>query len=200
MYRNFIKPSADFLFALMLILLLLPIFMLLIVLLYFFQGGNPFFTQARPGKNEKIFKLYKFRTMKNTKGADGILLPDNERITKIGKFVRSTSLDEIPQLFNVFLGEMSFIGPRPLLVKYLPLYNAEQKKRHLVKPGISGLAQVKGRNQISWENKFKLDVQYVETQNFMLDLSILFLTLKKVLFREDINAAENQTMKPFKIK
>lgn len=200
MYRNFIKPSADFLFALMLILLLLPIFMLLIVLLYFFQGGNPFFTQARPGKNEKIFKLYKFRTMKNTKGADGILLPDNERITKIGKFVRSASLDEIPQLFNVFLGEMSFIGPRPLLVKYLPLYNAEQKKRHLVKPGISGLAQVKGRNQISWENKFKLDVQYVETQNFMLDLSILFLTLKKVLFREDINAAENQTMKPFKIK
>lgn len=200
MYRNFIKPSADFLFALILIVILLPIFMVLIILLYFFQGGNPFFTQERPGKNEKIFKLYKFRTMKNTKGADGILLPDNERITKIGKFVRSTSLDEIPQLFNVFLGEMSFIGPRPLLVKYLPLYNAEQKKRHLVKPGISGLAQVKGRNQISWENKFKLDVQYVETQNFMLDLSILFLTLKKVLFREDINAAENQTMKPFKIK
>ena len=198
MYRLFIKPLADFLFALILILLLLPIFMVLIVLLYFFQGGNPFFTQDRPGKNEKIFKLYKFRTMKNTKDADGILLPDNERITKIGKFVRSASLDELPQLFNVVLGQMSFIGPRPLLVKYLPLYNAEQKKRHNVKPGISGLAQVKGRNQITWESKFKLDVHYVENQNFMLDLQVLFLTFKKVLFREDINASADQTMKPFK--
>jgi lipopolysaccharide/colanic/teichoic acid biosynthesis glycosyltransferase len=198
MYSLFIKPLADFLFALILILLLLPIFMVLIVLLYFFQGGNPFFTQARPGKNEKVFKLYKFRTMKNTKGTDGILLPDNERITKIGKFVRSSSLDELPQLFNVVLGQMSFIGPRPLLVKYLPIYNEEQKKRHNVKPGISGLAQVKGRNQITWESKFKLDVHYVENQNFMLDLQVLFLTFKKVLFREDINASADQTMKPFK--
>jgi|TARA_B110000908_G_C10260065_1_gene458542 lipopolysaccharide/colanic/teichoic acid biosynthesis glycosyltransferase len=172
--------------------------MLLVIFLLFFQGGNVFFTQLRPGKNEEIFKLYKFKTMKDTISTDGELLPDHLRTTRIGKFVRSTSLDEIPQLLNVLKGEMSFIGPRPLLIKYLPMYNNEQRKRHDVKPGITGLAQVKGRNKITWDKRFELDLEYVNNQGFILDLQIFLLTIKKVILREDINTSNNETMKSFK--
>jgi lipopolysaccharide/colanic/teichoic acid biosynthesis glycosyltransferase len=158
---------------------------------------NPFFFQKRPGREEKIFKLIKFKTMTNDIDRDGKLLSDEVRLTKIGIFIRKTSLDEIPQLINVLKGEMSFIGPRPLLVEYLPLYNIEQKKRHKVKPGITGWAQVNGRNAISWEKRFEYDVWYVENMSFLLDLKILFLTLKKVLVSEGINSGTNVTMEKF---
>ena len=198
MYNFFFKPLFDFTFALILFTLIFPIFMLLVIFLLFFQGGNVFFTQLRPGKNEEIFKLYKFKTMKDTISTDGELLPDHLRTTRIGKFMRSTSLDEIPQLLNVLKGEMSFIGPRPLLIKYLPMYNNEQRKRHDVKPGITGLAQVKGRNKITWDKRFELDLEYVNNQSFILDLQIFLLTIKKVILREDINTSNNETMKSFK--
>lgn len=197
MYKNFIKPFFDRLFALLALVLASPFFILIVLLLALFQDGKVFFTQDRPGKNAEIFKLIKFKTMRDDRDENGNLLPDHERLTMIGKFVRKTSLDELPQLINVMMGQMSFVGPRPLLIEYLPLYTKEQAKRHLVTPGISGWAQVNGRNAISWEEKFSLDVWYVEHQSFMLDLKIIFLTVLKVFKAEGISASGEATIKKF---
>ena len=164
----------------------------------FTNQGKPFFIQRRPGKNEKIFKLIKFKTMNDRKGKDGELLPDSDRLTRLGKFIRKTSLDEIPQLYNVLKGEMSLIGPRPLRVHYLTLYDDIQKKRHNVKPGITGWAQVNGRNSISWSNKFKLDIYYVKNISFMLDIKIFFLTIRKVILRDGITKPGQVTTEAFK--
>ncbi len=197
MYKNILKPVFDFLLALALILILSPIFVLLIVLLYFFNQKNVFFFQDRPGKNERIFKIIKFKTMTDQKDKYGNLLPDEFRLTKMGKFVRKTSLDELPQLFNVLKGDMSFIGPRPLLVPYLPIYNEEQKKRHLIKPGITGWAQVNGRNTITWTQKFIYDVYYVDNISIALDAKIFLLTIKKVIKSEGINTVGQATTERF---
>src|SRR5690554_6818042 len=180
MYKSFFKPTLDFLIALIGLLILSPIFLFVMIALTIANNGKPFFFQKRPGKNEKIFSIIKFKTMNDKKDVQGNLLSDAERLTSIGAFVRKTSLDEIPQLINVLKGEMSLIGPRPLRTYYLPLYNDVQKKRHNVKPGITGWAQVNGRNAISWTQKFKYDVWYIENISFMLDMKILFLTIKKV--------------------
>lgn len=198
MYKNIIKPSFDFLLSLALILVLSPVFILLIVLLYIFNQKNVFFFQERPGKNERVFRIIKFKTMTDERNEHGHLLPDELRLTKMGKFVRKTSLDELPQLLNVLKGDMSFIGPRPLLVSYLPLYNSEQKRRHLIKPGITGWAQVNGRNAISWEKKFEYDVWYVDHLTFLLDIKILLLTVKKVIKSEGINTDGQATTESFK--
>ena len=171
-YSKILKPLIDFLISLIALLIFLPFGILIVLFLAIANRGEVFFTQDRPGKHGKVFKVIKFKTMNNLKDSDGKLLPDNQRITKTGKFVRSTSLDEIPQLINVLKGDMSLIGPRPLLVKYLPLYSAHQAKRHNVKPGITGWAQVNGRNAISWEQKFDYDVWYIENLSFKLDLKI----------------------------
>lgn len=187
MYKNYIKRILDILVALMGLLILSPIFILVTIALYFANQGKPFFFQARPGKNERIFKIIKFKSMNDKKDADGNLLPDAERLTKVGSFVRKTSLDEIPQLINVLKGDMSLIGPRPLLVQYLPLYNEEQKRRHDVRPGITGWAQVNGRNAISWQQKFQYDVYYVNHISLKLDLKILLMTVKKVFNKEGIS-------------
>lgn len=196
-YKNFIKPFFDFVIALIAFTILLPIFILIIVLLFFANKGKPFFTQLRPGKNEVIFRLIKFKTMTDKKDTDGNLLPDAKRLTAVGKFVRRTSLDEIPQLINVIKGDMSLIGPRPLLVAYLPLYNHVQKRRHEVKPGITGWAQVNGRNAISWKKKFEYDVWYVDNVSFKLDMKIIFKTIQKVIVGEGISQEGQATMKPF---
>ena len=198
MYRNIIKPVLDFLTALIAFIVLSPIFVVVMVGLWFANNGKPFFYQLRPGKGERIFRIIKFKTMNDCCDANGQLLPDAERLTKIGAFVRKTSLDEIPQLLNVLKGDMSVIGPRPLLPQYLPLYNETQKRRHEVKPGITGWAQVNGRNAISWEKKFELDVWYVDHQSFVLDLKILFLTVKKVFIREGISQEGQATMEEFR--
>lgn len=198
MYRNILKPIFDYTFSFLLILILSPLFLLLIVLLYFFNQKNVFFFQSRPGKNERIFQIIKFKTMTDEKDQQGNLLPDEKRLTKMGKFVRKTSLDELPQLFNVLKGDMSFIGPRPLLVSYLDLYNNEQKRRHNIKPGITGWAQVNGRNAITWQQKFIFDVFYVDNISFALDFKIFFLTIKKVLKSEGINTAGVATTESFK--
>ena len=198
MYKNIIKPFFDFLIAFCLLLVASPLFLLVCLGLFWAQNGKVFFTQKRPGKNERIFSILKFKTMTDQKDQQGNLLPDAERLTHIGKFVRKTSLDELPQLINVLKGEMSMVGPRPLLPEYLFLYNEEQKRRHVVKPGITGWAQVNGRNAISWEDKFQFDVWYVENQSFGLDLKILFLTVKKVFRSEGINTAGQATTEPFK--
>tara|TARA_B100000949_G_scaffold217057_1_gene214410 strand:+ start:182 stop:787 length:606 start_codon:yes stop_codon:yes gene_type:complete len=198
MYKNIIKPFFDFLIAFFLLLMASPLFLLVCLGLFWAQNGNVFFTQKRPGKNERIFSILKFKTMTDQKDQQGNLLPDAERLTHIGKFVRKTSLDELPQLINVLKGEMSMVGPRPLLPEYLSLYNEKQKRRHAVKPGITGWAQVNGRNAISWEDKFQFDVWYVAHQSFGLDLKILFLTVKKVFRSEDINTAGQATTEPFK--
>ncbi|GGE00543.1 sugar transferase [Planktosalinus lacus] len=198
MYKTLTKPSLDHLYALIALLLLSPVFLLVTLALTIANNGNPFFIQARPGKNGRIFNIIKFKTMTDAKDAQGDLLPDAERLTGVGKFVRKTSLDELPQLLNVLKGDMSFVGPRPLLPEYLPLYNEEQRKRHDVKPGITGWAQVNGRNAISWEQKFALDVWYVEHQSFVLDLKILFLTIKKVFVSEGINTTGQATTERFK--
>lgn len=198
MYKNIIKPFFDFLIAFFLLLMASPLFLLVCLGLFWAQNGKVFFTQKRPGKNEQIFSTLKFKTMTDQKDQQGNLLPDAERLTHIGKFVRKTSLDELPQLINVLKGEMSMVGPRPLLPEYLFLYNEEQKRRHVVKPGITGWAQVNGRNAISWEDKFQFDVWYVENQSFGLDLKILFLTVKKVFKSEGINTAGQATTEPFK--
>lgn len=191
------KRIFDLVLSLLLIILFLP-FIIVTALLIFLKMGRPIvFTQDRPGLNEKIFKIYKFRTMTNERDKNGELLPDNYRLKGIGKFIRSTSLDELPQLFNVLKGDMSFVGPRPLLIEYLPLYNQEQKKRHNVKPGITGWAQVNGRNAISWKEKFKLDVWYVDNQSFALDIKILWLTFLKVVKRSDISSTTSVTMEKF---
>lgn len=192
------KRVFDFTVALCALLTLLPVIIIVALLIRFKLGSPIFFTQDRPGLNCKIFKMIKFRTMLDGKDKQGNLLPDHERMTKFGAFLRSTSLDELPGLFNVLKGDMSLVGPRPLLVQYLPLYNAEQARRHDVRPGITGWAQVNGRNAISWEDKFKLDVWYVDNQSFWLDLKILFLTVKKVFVREGISADGHVTIEPFK--
>ncbi len=197
MYEKFFKPLFDKILALILIIIFAPIMIIVAILIYIWDGRPIIFTQARPGLNEKIFKIYKFRTMTNEKDEFGNLLPDEKRLNGIGKIIRSLSLDELPQLFNVLKGDMSFIGPRPLLVEYLELYNEEQKKRHLVKPGITGLAQVKGRNAISWRKKFKYDVFYVNHLSFKLDLYIICLTILKVIKREGISQEGQATMEKF---
>lgn len=198
MYKFFFKSFLDFLISLIGLIVIFPIFLLVFFVLFFANQGSPFFFQIRPGKNEKLFKIIKFKTMNNKKDKNGELLPDAQRLTKVGSFVRKTSLDEIPQLINVLKGDMSLIGPRPLLPQYLPLYNEFQKKRHDVRPGITGWAQVNGRNAISWEQKFEYDVWYVNNSNFALDCKIFFLTVKKVFKSEGISAADNITMEIFK--
>nr|WP_315011438.1 sugar transferase [uncultured Capnocytophaga sp.] len=186
MYRNIIKPVLDFLTALIAFIVLSPIFVVVMIGLWFANNGKPFFYQLRPGKGERIFRIIKFKTMNDRCDANGQLLPDAERLTKIGAFVRKTSLDEIPQLLNVLKGDMSLIGPRPLLVKYLPYYSKREQLRHTVRPGITGLAQVNGRNKLNWDDRLELDAQYVENLSFLLDIKILFRTIINVLLRKDI--------------
>lgn len=197
MYKNYLKRIFDFIAALLALLLFLPIFVLVTIGLFIANDGKPFFFQIRPGKNEKLFQIIKFKTMNDKKDSNGELLSDAERLTKLGRFVRKTSLDEIPQLLNVLKGDMSLIGPRPLLTEYLPLYNEVQKKRHEVRPGITGWAQVNGRNAISWSQKFEFDVWYVNNCTFVLDLKILFLTIKKVFISEGISQEGQATAEKF---
>jgi lipopolysaccharide/colanic/teichoic acid biosynthesis glycosyltransferase len=197
MYLKFIKPFIDFLVAFVAFLLLLPVFLLVTALLSIANQGKPFFFQPRPGKDGRVFKVIKFKTMNDLKDAHGNLLPDERRLTPVGQFVRKTSVDEIPQLLNVIKGDMSLVGPRPLLVEYLPLYNKAQQRRHEVRPGITGWAQVNGRNAISWEEKFSYDVWYVDNISFKLDLKIIFLTVAKVFKSEGISAAGAVTMPRF---
>ena len=198
MYKTYVKRIFDFTAALIGLLLLSPIFLIVTIGLYFANQGKPFFFQKRPGINGKIFSIIKFKTMNDKRDPQGNLLPDAERLTPIGAFVRKTSLDEIPQLLNVLKGEMSLIGPRPLLPEYLKLYNDFQKRRNDVKPGITGWAQVNGRNAISWEKKFELDVWYVDHISFLLDMKIFFLTIKKVVVKEGISQEGEATMEMFK--
>lgn len=197
MYKNFFKRFFDFFIALIGLIVLSPIFIGVTIGLYFATQGKPFFFQARPGLNEKIFKIIKFKTMNDKKDSNGNLLPDAVRLTPIGAFVRKTSLDEIPQLINVLKGDMSLIGPRPLLPQYLPLYNAHQKRRHEVRPGITGWAQVNGRNAISWTKKFELDVWYVDHVSFATDVKVFLMTFKKVFKSEGISADGHVTIEPF---
>lgn len=219
MYKHFFKRFLDFWISLIVLIIISPILLLVTIWLHFANKGNnnvndnlnlnerkgwlkrwldlAIFLQERPGKDGKIFKVIKFKTMTDEKDAEGNLLPDEVRLTKVGRFVRSTSIDELPQLINVLKGDMSLIGPRPLLVQYLPLYSKEQMRRHEVRPGISGWAQCHGRNQISWTEKFKLDVWYVDHLSFMTDLQVIMITIKKVLFREDINSDNDATMEDF---
>ena len=197
MYKIFIKPAIDFLLALIILCLIWPALILLAVILSIQNLGTPFFKQIRPGKNGKLFTIYKFKTMRDTRDDQGNLLPDNQRLTAIGKIVRKLSLDELPQLWNILKGEMSFVGPRPLLPEYLPLYNQEQQKRHWVKPGITGWAQVNGRNAISWQQKFEYDKWYVEHQSFKLDIKILFMTINKIFHTQEVNASNHITMDRF---
>lgn len=197
-YKRIIKRPMDFTLSLIAILLLSPILLVVAILVRMKLGSPVLFKQKRPGLNEKIFTMHKFRTMTDEKDENGELLPDSVRLTKFGKFLRSTSLDELPELFNILKGDMSIVGPRPLLVQYLPLYNDHQKRRHDVRPGLTGLAQVNGRNAISWEEKFDLDVKYVDHISFSNDLSIIILTFKKVFAREGINSETAATMEPFR--
>ncbi|MFV0185225.1 sugar transferase [Empedobacter falsenii] len=197
MYKNYLKRLFDFIIALVGLICLSPIFIVVTIGLYFANQGKPFFFQERPGLRDKIFNIIKFKTMNDKKDSEGKLLPDAERLTPIGSFVRKTSLDEIPQLINVLKGDMSVIGPRPLRTYYLPLYNDIQKTRHNVRPGITGWAQVNGRNAISWTKKFELDVYYVNNISLMLDLKIFFLTIKKVFIREGISKEGHVTTEAF---
>lgn len=197
MYAHLLKPLLDFLLALVLLLLFSPLILVVSIMVFISMGSPVLFKQERPGKDENIFTIYKFRTMDNSVNAKGDLLEDKQRLTFIGKFLRSMSLDELPQLFNILKGEMSFIGPRPLLKEYLPLYNEEQKKRHRVKPGISGLAQVNGRNNISWKEKLDYDISYTKEISFLLDMKILIKTIQKVLMRQDISSQEHVTSEKF---
>ena len=191
------KRLFDFLLALFLIVCFSPVYIIVFFIILNKMGRPILFKQQRPGYKEKIFGIYKFRTMTNDKDKNGDLLPDEQRLIGVGKFIRSTSLDELPQLFNVLMGEMSFVGPRPLLVEYLPLYNKKQKRRHDVKPGITGWAQVNGRNAISWEQKFEYDVWYVDNQSIALDMKIMWMTFLKVVKRSDISSSTSQTMEKF---
>ncbi|MBT8263248.1 MAG: sugar transferase [Bacteroidia bacterium] len=198
MYQQVIKPVLDILTATLMFLILLPVFILVTIFLAISLAGDPFFKQLRPGKNERLFTIIKFRTMNNKRNEQGELLADDQRLTTVGRFVRTTSLDEIPQLLNVMMGEMSLVGPRPLLPEYLQLYNEDQKKRHVVKPGITGYAQVNGRNALSWEKKFEHDIFYVEHVSFKLDMMILLKTIKKVFVREGITQEGQSTTTRFK--
>lgn len=197
MYKYFFKILIDITVSLVAFITLSPIFILLILLLLVFNGGNVFFFQRRPGLNGKIFKVIKFKTMNDKRDKNGELLPDADRLTPLGKFIRKTSLDEMPQLLNIIKGDMSLVGPRPLLVEYLPLYNDIQKQRHNVRPGITGWAQVNGRNAISWRQKFEYDVWYIENISFLLDVKILFLTIGKIFKSEGINSSTSVTMEKF---
>lgn len=198
MYKNFFKRFLDFWFSLIVLILISPILLVITIWLHFAnKGAGAFFFQERPGKDAKIFKVIKFKTMTDERDAEGNLLPDEQRLTKVGKFVRSTSIDELPQLINVLKGDMALIGPRPLLPQYLPLYSPEQARRHEVRPGISGWAQCHGRNAISWTEKFKLDVWYVDHVSLMTDLKVIWITIMKVIKRADINEAGHATMEAF---
>lgn len=198
LYRNCLKRTLDFCLTLFALVILSPFLLLIAIWLHFAnKGAGVFFTQERPGKGGQIFKVIKFKTMTDERDADGNLLSDEQRLTKVGRFVRSTSIDELPQLINVLKGDMALIGPRPLLVQYLPLYNKDQARRHEVRPGITGWAQCHGRNAISWSKKFELDVWYVDHCSFLLDLKIILLTIKKVLVREGISSETSATMEPF---
>ncbi|WP_099364926.1 sugar transferase [Sphingobacterium sp. 1.A.4] len=197
MYKEYLKRLIDFLISLIGFIILLPVFIVVTIGLYFANDGKPFFFQSRPGLNERIFRIVKFKTMNDKKDMNGNLLPDSERLTIIGSIVRKTSIDEIPQLINVLKGDMSIIGPRPLLPEYLNLYNKNQKRRHEVRPGITGWAQINGRNAISWKRKFELDIWYVENVSFWLDIKIFFLTIKKVFVREGISQEGQATMEAF---
>jgi lipopolysaccharide/colanic/teichoic acid biosynthesis glycosyltransferase len=197
MYKTLIKPTFDFVLALFGLVLLSPIFILVTISLFIANNGKPFFFQQRPGKGGKLFQIIKFKSMTDERDENGNLLPNNLRLTKVGKFIRKTSLDEFPQLLNVIKGDISLIGPRPLLVDYLPLYTKEQLRRHSVKPGITGWAQINGRNAIEWTKKFEYDIFYVDNLSFLLDLKILFLTFYKVLKRQGISASEEVTMVRF---
>lgn len=194
MYKKYIKRLLDILLSLIGIIVLSPILIIVSILVFIFLGSPIIFKQERPGKNEKIFTLYKFRTMNDKKDKQGNLLPDEKRLTKFGKLLRKTSLDELPELFNILFGQMSFIGPRPLLVKYLPYYTKEEHHRHDVLPGLTGWAQVNGRNLLNWDDRFKKDIEYVNNISFLLDLKIFFLTIKTVLIREGINNEKGTTM------
>jgi len=198
MYQQVGKRAIDLLIAIPLLILTIPIILIVGFFIFLQDVESPFFTQPRPGKGAKIFRVLKLRTMNNRRDVNGNLLSDRDRLTRLGKFIRKSSLDELPQLLNVFMGEMSLIGPRPLLVQYLPLYNEIQSRRHEVKPGITGWAQVNGRNAISWQQKFELDVWYVDHCSLLLDFRILLLTLKKVVFREGISYSGHATIEPFK--
>ena len=198
LYRPFFKRFYDIVLSGIALIVLSPMLCVLTLIGWIKMKGNPFFTQLRPGKDEKIFKLIKFRTMTCEKDADGNLLPDEKRLTRYGKILRSTSLDELPELINIFIGDMSIVGPRPLLVKYLPLYNEEQKHRHDIRPGLTGYAQVNGRNAISWEERFELDVEYVKKISLLLDIEILFKTVFAVFKREGISSDTSATMEEFR--
>lgn len=201
MYRNYLKRFLDFWIALIVLIAISPLLLVVTIWLHFAnQGAGVFFTQERPGKNARIFKIIKFKTMTDERDADGNLLPDEQRLTKVGSWVRSTSIDELPQLFNVLKGDMSLIGPRPLLVEYLPLYSKEQARRHEVRPGISGWAQCHGRNAISWNEKFRLDVWYVDHVSLKTDVEIVWITIRKVLRRADISEQGFATMESFNEK
>jgi undecaprenyl phosphate N,N'-diacetylbacillosamine 1-phosphate transferase len=196
-YVRFFKPLIDFLVALIIFSVLSPVFIVVTILLAIANSGKPFFFQLRPGKNERIFKVIKFKTMNDRRDSKGELLPDSVRLTGIGKFIRKTSLDELPQMLNVLKGDMSLIGPRPLLVEYLPLYNETQRKRHWVKPGITGWAQVNGRNTLTWQQKFEYDVWYVNNISFALDFKIFFLTIRNIVKSEGISSETSATMEKF---
>jgi undecaprenyl phosphate N,N'-diacetylbacillosamine 1-phosphate transferase len=197
MYRHFFKRVIDLLVSTVAFLALLPVFIILTIVLFFANQGKPFFFQLRPGRNEQIFRVIKFKTMNDRRDKQGNLLPDEQRLTNFGKFVRKTSLDELPQLLNVIKGDMSLIGPRPLLVDYLSLYNETQKRRHLVRPGITGWAQVNGRNAISWKQKFEYDVWYVDNLSFKIDIQIIIKTIVKIVKSEGISSATSATMERF---
>jgi lipopolysaccharide/colanic/teichoic acid biosynthesis glycosyltransferase len=197
MYVGFFKRILDIFAAIVGLVLLSPVFLITFIILLFTNKGKPFFLQSRPGLNEELFNVIKFKSMTDDTDADGELLPFEMRLTRTGNFIRKYSIDEIPQLINVLKGDMSLVGPRPLLIQYLPLYNDFQKRRHSVKPGITGWAQVKGRNAISWDDKFKYDIWYVENISFFTDVKIILLTIRKVLLKEDVNSAENLNMPYF---
>lgn len=197
MYKLIFKPVLDFAISIILVLILFPVIITILLIVYIKLGNPVLFSQLRPGKDEKLFRLYKFRTMNELRDSNGELLPDIDRITGFGKFLRRTSLDELPQFFNVLKGNLSLVGPRPLLVEYLTLYNEEQRKRHQVKPGITGWAQVNGRNTLTWEDKFRMDVFYVENLSFFLDLKILYITFSKVIRGSDIYNSDGATMEKF---
>ncbi|WP_448668178.1 sugar transferase [Aerococcus viridans] len=198
LYRNFFKRFLDLVISGVALILLSPVFLVIAILVRTKLGSPIFFSQSRPGKNEKIFKMYKFRSMTDDKDENGNLLPDDKRLPAFGKKLRSTSLDELPELWNIFKGDMSIVGPRPLLVSYIPLYNDSQKRRHEVRPGLTGLAQVNGRNAITWQNRFKLDVEYVDNISFINDIKIVFSTVGKVIKSEGVSSGESVTMEPFK--
>ena len=199
MYKHFFKRLFDFIISLIALVIISPLLLVVTIWLHFAnKGAGAFFLQERPGKNAKIFKVIKFKTMTDERDQDGNLLPDEKRLTKVGRFVRSTSIDELPQLINVLKGDMALIGPRPLLVEYLPLYSKEQARRHEVRPGISGWAQCHGRNAISWTDKFKYDVRYVDHVSLMNDLKVILITIKKVFFRDGISQEGQATMEAFK--